>query len=195
MGTLAKPAIQFTSYLVTALTVLWVVTVLCDRVYAFHTTYRDEVARRADEEWLWKNCRDPVFYANLKGHTDVCTQVESNARRNLLLFSARQVMQGAYLCGALTCGEQVVALAAWFLQLSTPFMVLVSVMAVVCPLVLVQVLRVVVEAFRPVHHAAGGFYSLPLQPPRQDHPFLTRYPAYTLPSIEEVYDDAGKKGV
>lgn len=182
MGTLVKPVIRFTSYLLSTGSVLWVVTMCCDRLYALHTTYREAAAGLANEEWLRVNCQDPVFYSNLKGHTDICAEVERNARRNLLLFSLAQVMRETYLCGATSCAEQLAAVCTWFLHLSTPVMLIVGVMAFLCPLVLVQLLRVVVEAFSPSHHTFGGYYSLPLQPPLEEG---MRNHWYRLPPPEE----------
>ena len=196
MGTPVKPAIQFVSYFLTCASTLWLVTMVCDRFYALHLTYREEAARLADEEWLRSNCRDPVFYANLKGHTDVCAQVERNAMRNLVLFSLRKVMQGTYLCGEISCTDQAAVVLAWFMQLSAPLMILVSAMAVVCPFVLVQLVRVVHEAFLPTPHVPlhHGFYSLPVQP-QNDQTSLPRYPLYRLPCFEDLDETTGKKGV
>lgn len=196
MGTLVKPVIQFTSYLATFSTLLWMLTLLCDRLYSLHTIYRDEVSRLADEAWLRSNCQDPVFFTNLRGHTDICSQVERNARRNLALFAVRQVMQDTTLCGAQSCGEQLAGLVTWFMALSAPLMVLIAGMALLCPVLLVQVLRVVTEAFRPTFHQHGGFYSLPVQAQIEQHPASARYPMYRLPCFEEMdADPPFKKGV
>ncbi len=163
MGTLVKPVIRFASYLASTGSTLWFVAMLCDRLYALQLTYREAAAERANEEWLRKSCRDPVFYSNIKGHTDVCALVERNAMRNLLLFALRQVLQDTHVCGTTSCTEQAAAAVSWFLQLSAPLMLLASAMAVLCPLVLVQLVRAVAEALRPQQHVAGGYYSVPLQ--------------------------------
>jgi hypothetical protein len=167
MATLVKPVVRFVSYLTSAASALWLVALLCDRLYQFNITYREAAAERANEDWLRENCRDPVFYSNLKSHSDLCSTVERNARRNLLFFSLNQVLAETYVCGATSCTEQAAAVVAWYFRLSTSLMLLVSAMAVLCPLVLVQLIRVVVEALRPPHqHHPGAFYAYapPIEP-------------------------------
>lgn len=186
MGTLIKPVMQFTSYLISLGTVLWLLTLACDRVYSLLTIYRNEVSRLADEAWLRNNCQDPVFYTNLRGHTDICTHVEQNARRNLALFALKEVMQSTFLCGTVSCSEQMAATVTWFMTLSMPLMVLITGMAFLCPVILVQLVRVLTEAFRPSYHQHGGFYSLPVQPQIEQHPPPGRYPLYRLPCFEEL---------
>lgn len=165
MGTLVKPVVQFTTYLLTCSTILWGVTMACDRLYALHITYQEETAKLHDEAWLRVNCQDPVFYANLKSHTDICVQVERNAMKSIFLFAAKQVMHTTYLCGEESCMTQFSYVVGWFMQLSTQFMVLVSMMALFCPIVLIQLVRVLSEGFRATHHSYGNFYHVPPQPP------------------------------
>lgn len=198
MGTPVKPVVQFTSYLVTITTLLWGFTLVCDRLYSLHVIYTEEVSRLRDETWLRENCQDPVFYTNLRGHTDICTQVEGNARRNLPLFAVKQMLQNTYLCGTRPCVEQAAALAGWVMALSAPVLGLLAVAAVLCPVLLVQMIRVGVEALRPSFHHPGGFYSLPVQPPCEDGACVVprRYPLYRLPCFEEESDwDATRKTV
>ena len=110
--------------------------------------------------------------------------------KNLLLFSVRKVMQGTYLCGVTSCSEQLAWVGMWFLKLSTPLMVVVGLVALLCPFILVQIARVVAETFHPTHHSFGGYYkNVPYQPPyeMQRH-FYT--PTYHPLTIEDV-----KKGV
>jgi hypothetical protein len=54
---------------------LWVFTFVVTRLYALHEAYVFEVGKRNDERWLLSQCADPEFYANLKQHSDLCTQV------------------------------------------------------------------------------------------------------------------------
>ena len=37
-------------------------------------------AKLDSEAWMLNNCRDPVFRSNMRAHTNVCSEVEANAR-------------------------------------------------------------------------------------------------------------------
>jgi hypothetical protein len=68
----------FSSLLRNALAVffsLWLATFLIVRAYAMHEAYIAEVGRRSDEKWLLNQCQDPDFYANLRQHSNLCTEV------------------------------------------------------------------------------------------------------------------------
>ncbi len=54
---------------------LWATTFVVTRLYALHEAYVWEVGKRNDERWLLQQCLDPEFYANLKQHSDLCTEV------------------------------------------------------------------------------------------------------------------------
>ena len=54
---------------------LWLATFVIVRVYALHEAYVAEVGRRSDERWLLDRCQDPEFYANLRQHSNLCTEV------------------------------------------------------------------------------------------------------------------------
>jgi hypothetical protein len=70
---------------------LWLVTFLIVRAYAFHEAYVAEVGKRSDEQWLLDRCQDPEFYANLRQHSNLCTEVSNNARSSLFLRALSQV--------------------------------------------------------------------------------------------------------
>ena len=53
---------------------------LVEFVGTLHTSWQKANMQLEDEKWLRDNCRDPVFYTNLKSYTSVCTKVETNAR-------------------------------------------------------------------------------------------------------------------
>ena len=55
---------------------LWLVAFVVTRSYALHAAYQAEVGRRMDERWLLEQCRQPEFYANLRQHSDLCTEVK-----------------------------------------------------------------------------------------------------------------------
>lgn len=68
----------FTPLLKNALAVFWLlwITALCiTRMYALHEAYVEEAGRRNDERWLLNKCEEPEFYANLRQHSNLCTEV------------------------------------------------------------------------------------------------------------------------
>ena len=75
---MSTPYMAFSSLLRNALAVffsLWLATFLIVRAYAMHEAYIAEVGRRSDEKWLLNQCQDPDFYANLRQHSNLCTEV------------------------------------------------------------------------------------------------------------------------
>ena len=160
MGTPVQLFVRLSTYLVIAGAVLWGVTLACDRVFALHSIYTSHVAKIKEEEWLRVKCQEPEFFRNLRSHTTLCSEVESNARRSALLFAVNEVMQGTYLCGRMSCTEQGTQAFVWFLQLSMPMMICVTLFgALVCPMLVVQILRAIISVMQPSYHYAGLSHS------------------------------------
>lgn len=129
------------SYAFTASSALWVLTLICDRLYALHVIYLETNQQVKEEQWLRKQCEDPVFFANLKSHTDLCTQVQANAMHSVLLFSVKKVMETTYVCGSKPCSHYGMDAVNWFVGLSTPVMIMMVMLALFSPLVFVQAVR------------------------------------------------------
>lgn len=55
-------------------------SVFAEFIGTLYTAWQRANMQLEDEKWLRDNCRDPVFYTNLKSYTSVCTKVETNAR-------------------------------------------------------------------------------------------------------------------
>jgi hypothetical protein len=47
------------------------------------------------ETWLRNNCKEPVFYSQMRAHTTVCAEVEANARVGAFWTAMREVSDGA----------------------------------------------------------------------------------------------------
>lgn len=191
MGTPAKVFIAFVSQFLAFSIFVWWFTLLCDRAYALHTIYREESKRLVDEAWLLEKCQDPVFYANLKSHTDLCTQVESNAMRSLVLYAAKQVMQTTYVCGARSCVDWALEVALWFTNLSTPFLVAAVFAMAMFPVCFSQMVRMFGQYWFPhqgywmtnCNHYRDNRYLLPphdVPEMRLLHNMHRRYPMYSL---------------
>lgn len=158
MSTPAKAFVSALYYFVKFSSILWAVTLVCDRVYAFHLIYKEENARLQDEEWLRTNCKNPEFYANMKSHTNICALVEHNAMRNLFLYSAKQVMHSTYLCGLHSCVDYLHELTTVFFHMSTPLLIIVVVIILFFPVLFSHTMRIFYNTLCPQQHHMGGYY-------------------------------------
>lgn len=173
MSTPAKAFVSALYYFVKFSSILWAVTLVCDRVYAFHLIYKEENARLQDEEWLRTNCKNPEFYANMKSHTNICALVEHNAMRNLFLYSAKQVMHSTYLCGLHSCVDYFHELTGAIFQLSTPLLILIFFVIFFFPVLFSHTMRIFYNALYPQQHYMGGFY--PYGPKQYSMDFLDNH--------------------
>jgi hypothetical protein len=62
-----------------------------DCLGALYAAYKRACMRLDNERWLRDNCRDPTFYSNMRAHTDVCSEVETNARIGAFWTALREV--------------------------------------------------------------------------------------------------------
>lgn len=69
--------------------------VALDSLSAIYTAYNRACMRLENESWLRNNCRDPVFFSNMRAHTTVCSEVESNARVGAFWAALREVSDDA----------------------------------------------------------------------------------------------------
>lgn len=152
MSTLVKPFVIWVSYLSSATTVLWILTLVCGRLLALHTMYNIEVMHYNQQAWLREQCKDPVFYRNITMYSNICAEVEENAAHSIFFFCLTRVMQETYLCGEHPCMYFLEHCLDWFAQLSLPVMLAVFFCLMFCPVVLVQLIRLLVEVFRPSYH-------------------------------------------
>ena len=76
---------------------MYLATFVTSRIFYFHEAYIEESSRRADEQWLLLQCKDPEFYSNIRQHTDLCTEVANNARGSLLLKALHKVLLSLFL--------------------------------------------------------------------------------------------------
>ena len=77
---MSTPYMAFSSLLRNALAVfwtLWLTAFVIVRVYALHEAYVAEAGKRSDERWLLEKCQDLEFYANLRQHSNLCTEVQT----------------------------------------------------------------------------------------------------------------------
>lgn len=161
MSTAVKPFVQFTSLMLTVSSVLWSVTLVCDRLLALHTLYTVELSRLRDQDWLRERCKDPEFYHNMTKYSTLCAEVERNAMKSVFFSCLTRVLHETYLCGGRACVDYVNDSVVWVANLSLPMLALVLVVALFCPMALLQLIRVFMEVMRPRrdynYHYGGGF--------------------------------------
>jgi len=64
-----------------------------DRLCLFHQTYQAMAAKLETEHWLLTQCSDPHFFSKMHTHSDLCFQVENNARVGAFMLALREVTQ------------------------------------------------------------------------------------------------------
>jgi hypothetical protein len=68
---------------------------LCaDCLSTLYSSWQKAKMRLEDEKWLRDNCKDPVFFTNLKSYTTVCSEVEANARVGAFWVALHEVTDG-----------------------------------------------------------------------------------------------------
>jgi hypothetical protein len=66
-----------------------------DALSALYTAYNRACMRLENETWLRNNCRDPVFFSNMRAHSTLCADVEANARVGAFWAAMREVADDA----------------------------------------------------------------------------------------------------
>ena len=79
------------AFVITLVTVLMGAAVTLDALAAFHAAYQRASLRLEDERWLLDNCKDPIFFSKMRAHTNVCEEVEANARVGVGWAALREV--------------------------------------------------------------------------------------------------------
>ena len=77
--------------------------IIINFLFALQTEHASARQKLLDDKWLLEQCGEPDFYMHLKQHTDLCENVEANARRNILLHSVTSALQKTKLCGFDSC--------------------------------------------------------------------------------------------
>ena len=97
-------------------TVILIALVSCNFMYTLHSEHATARQRLTDDQWLLKQCGDPDFFMRLKQHTDLCQDVEVNARRSILLHSFSSALRTTQLCGFDSCTNIATALVDTILR-------------------------------------------------------------------------------
>lgn len=66
-------------------------SVFADCISSLYAAWQRAQMRLEDEKWLRDNCKDPVFFTNLKSYTTVCSEVEANARVGAFWYALHEV--------------------------------------------------------------------------------------------------------
>jgi hypothetical protein len=68
-----------------------------DKLCLFHQTYQAMASKLESEHWLLTQCSDPHFFSKMHTHSDLCFQVENNARVGAFMLALREVTQSFLL--------------------------------------------------------------------------------------------------
>jgi hypothetical protein len=74
-------------YAFVALTVYAVSSLGLSRCVVFVSAYQEALSTQRRELWLFDQCQNATFYANMRQHTNVCEAVQRNAERSPVLFA------------------------------------------------------------------------------------------------------------
>jgi hypothetical protein len=124
---------------------LWTSVFLFTRVFLFYEAYQTESKRKEDERWLRVRCQEPEFYSNMKQHSDLCNQVEINARRSTFLTALHTVLDSTYLCGYESCLSLAGSAASWIVGAGMPFVAVVVVLLLLTPTLLYPCFRIYLD--------------------------------------------------
>lgn len=131
--------------------VLSCVGFLVTRIQMFLEALNSEYQRRAQEEWLRRECKKPEFYANMQLHADLCDRVEAHARGNAFLAALAHLFEHTYLCGYSPCAAVLDGAIDWVAGRGVPFLLVFAVAALLLPSVFVPIYRHYLTQAADVH--------------------------------------------
>lgn len=155
LSEMSTPAMAFGAGLrnvLTSLWLMWATMFVVSRIYLLHDAYISASNRRTDEQWLLRQCKDPEFYSNLRQHTDLCTEVEKNARASLFLTALNSVASQTHACGTVSCLDLIFNM---FSKLGWHVAALLLALMVLAPNLLYMLLLRKEKKWRPVAYAAA----------------------------------------
>ena len=112
---MTTPGMVFMSWLKTVCIVslcLWMSTITVTRVHIGYTAYRAAEAMHEKEKYLLEKCNEPEFFYNMQYHTDLCAEVQENARSSPVLKAINTMAINTYMCGTHPCSEVIRAIAS-----------------------------------------------------------------------------------
>jgi hypothetical protein len=108
-------------YAFVAATVYAICSLALSRCVVFMGAYQEALSTQRRESWLFDQCQNATFYANMRHHTNVCEAVQRNAERSPTLFALDAVSViplGAPSTLVMCAGAAAVAVqAVWYVAL------------------------------------------------------------------------------
>lgn len=123
----------------------WVCAFVFTRLYLFYTEYIQAVTKRENEEWLRVKCNDPDFFHKMKEHSDICLEVEQNARRSCVLQALNAVVNATYLCGFQSCQDMMAQWMGWAMGMGMPVVLGVAVLLLLLPTLVYPFMRMYLD--------------------------------------------------
>ncbi len=107
--------INFIFYFILTITTA---TLFTDCTTALHSAWHKARMKSEDEIWLRENCRDPIFFSKMKSHTNICSEVEANARIGAFWAALHDVVESCKISWypwTLGCTGYVFCFLFWFI--------------------------------------------------------------------------------
>lgn len=127
---------------------LWLFTLVVSRIYIFHSAYIHQLQTIEDERWLLRQCSDATFFSNLKQHVDLCTAVQENAKKNVILVSLNNAMTASSFCGTMSCWDIIVYIQTGGLS----FIVTTALITMVTVIVVVPAVTTILRALSDLNY-------------------------------------------
>ncbi len=108
MSTLVQAFLLHAKALLTVLFMFGVLSLSISRFCIFYEVFVMENVKMQEDVWLLKQCKDPVFYSNLRHHTDLCQEVEKHAQSWIWLTAMNAMLTRNQWCGTQkSCTEHI----------------------------------------------------------------------------------------
>ena len=150
MSTPVHLALFASSNITLVLMLLFMCLIVINFLFALQTEHAAARQKLMDDKWLLEKCGQPDFYMKLKQHTDLCQDVEANARKNILLHSVTSALQNTKLCGFDTCGSIAQRVVDTLMRGGVFMLACIIMLLIAVPLMLVVLYRNFVEKLAEV---------------------------------------------
>jgi len=112
-----------------------------DKVCLLHEAYLLQHDKIRKEAWLREQCSDPVFFKNMATHTNVCEEIEANARIGAWWFALNRVSESL----------PIHQLSEALLHMTWPVCVCLAVLILVFPSLIINHIRTANRARLPMY--------------------------------------------
>lgn len=101
---------------------------LLDQIAGLYGEYQKIRAMLEDDAYIRNKCRDPIFFSEIRRHTDICMSIENNAKIGAFMLALKNVTSNAL---------QFEDIAQFMKNASWPFLGTLAIACLVCPSLLI----------------------------------------------------------